>query len=224
MPTILRTAWRIVASRQRLFLGIMCGVIAAAGLPSSATATGRWIGAWDIGVGIYLALALQLFLTQGPHRMAANARAQEEGEWTIFGIMVAAVAASFAAIIEEFAGSAALHNHAKAWHVALVAVTLLFSWLMMQFTFAFRYAHEYYTSSRSAGTVDGGLTFPGEDKPDYMDFLYFALVLGMTFQVSDVQITSRKLRRLAMVHGFLGFMFNTVILALTVNIAAGLLS
>ena len=70
---------------------------------------------------------------------------------------------------------------------------------------------------------DKGLYFPGGDAPDYWDFVYFAIVLGMTFQVSDVQITSRKLRRLATVHGLLGFLFNTVIVALTVNLAANLL-
>ena len=94
---------------------------------------------------------------------------------------------------------------------------------MMQFTFAFRYAHEYYALSDDGPAVDGGLIFPGEEHPDYLDFLYFALVLGMTFQVSDIAITSRKLRRLAALLGLLGFLFNTVILALTVNIAAGLL-
>jgi uncharacterized membrane protein len=86
-----------------------------------------------------------------------------------------------------------------------------------------RYAHEYYT--RTDGTkIDDGLQFPSEDRPDYWDFVYFAVVLGMTFQVSDVQITSRKLRRLATLHGFLGFVFNTVIIAVTVNIASGFLS
>ncbi len=71
--------------------------------------------------------------------------------------------------------------------------------------------------------IVGGLEFPGERRPDYLDFMYFALVLGMTFQVSDVQITSRKFRRLAAVHGLLSFLYNTIILALTLNIAAGLL-
>ena len=73
------------------------------------------------------------------------------------------------------------------------------------------------------GGLRGGLDFPGGEPPDYWDFLYFAVVIGMTFQVSDVQITDRSLRRLALVHGMLGFLFNTVIVALTVNLAAGLL-
>jgi uncharacterized membrane protein len=102
-------------------------------------------------------------------------------------------------------------------------VTLFVSWLMTHVTFAFRYAHEYYEIDGGSTGIAGGLEFPGEKRPDYLDFMYFSLVLGMTFQVSDVQITARKFRRLAAVHGLLSFLFNTIILALTVNIAAGLL-
>jgi uncharacterized membrane protein len=214
---------RVVTSRPRLFIGLAFGLLASFVLPSAATATSRAIGAWDIGVSVYLILALHLFLTEDQHGMAAHAAQQGEGEWTIFGMTVGVVVVSFVSILEEFAGTSSLHGGSRALHIALVAATLLLSWLMTQFTFAFRYAHEFYSISGDGPDVDGGLSFPGEDHPDYMDFLYFAFVLGMTFQVSDVQVTSRKLRRLAALHGFLGFAFNTVILALTVNIAAGLL-
>jgi uncharacterized membrane protein len=108
--------------------------------------------------------------------------------------------------------------------VAIVAVTLALSWMLTHAVFALRYAHEFYTRTGDAEVPDGGLEFPREPNPDYWDFLYFSAVLGMTFQVSDVQITSRKFRRLATLHGLLGFMFNTVIVALTVNLASGLLS
>jgi uncharacterized membrane protein len=219
----LTTAWRIVASRRRLFIGLVCGLVAVPLLPSGATGMARSILAWDIGVGVFLALALILFLTEDHRNMAAHAAAQEEGEWTIFALMVAAVAISMVAIAGEFGAAAQLKGTSKLLHVGLVAVTLLLTWLMLQATFALRYAHEYYAISGDGPVVDGGLNFPDEEHPDYMDFLYFSLVLGMTFQVSDVAITSRKLRRLATLHGFLGFVFNTVILALTVNIAAGLL-
>ena len=103
----------------------------------------------------------------------------------------------------------------------LVAITLLISWFLTQTVFAMRYAHEYYERKPDGG-LQAGLQFPSEDEPDYWDFMYFAVVLGMTFQVSDVQIAARPLRRLATVHGFLGFLFNTVIIALTVNLAAAL--
>jgi uncharacterized membrane protein len=155
--------------------------------------------------------------------MRRDAAAQQEGEWTIFFLTVAGAVVSLAAILGEFSDTKDLQSAAKGEHVALVAATLLLSWLVTQTVFALRYAHEYYSVTGAGPEVDGGLQFPEENRPDYWDFMYFALVLGMTFQVSDVQITSRKLRRLAALHGFLSFVFNTIIVALTVNIAAGLL-
>ena len=131
---------------------------------------------------------------------------------------------SFVAIIGEFADTRRTCRRRSATCTSiLVAVTLFVSWLMTHTTFAFRYAHEYYEVDDGAAGICGGLEFPGEKRPDYLDFLYFSLVLGMTFQVSDVQITARKFRRLAAAHGLLSFLFNTIILALTVNIAAGML-
>ncbi len=220
---VLGTAWRIITARRRLFIGLLCGLAAAPLLPGGTVPTTRSVLAWDIGVSVFLVLVMVLFLTEKNRNMAADAAAQEEGEWTIFALVVAAVAISMVAIAQEFGAATQLKGTSKLLHVGLVAVTLLLTWLMMQATFALRYAHEYYAVSGDGPAVDGGLNFPGEEHPDYMDFLYFSLVLGMTFQVSDVEITSRKLRRLASLHGFLGFVFNTVILALTVNIAAGLL-
>lgn len=118
--------------------------------------------------------------------------------------------------------SSGLSAEQKTLRIVLVVVTLFASWLMTHTSFALRYAHEYYSRDENGKDFDRGLEFPNEKRPDYLDFLYFALVLGMTFQVSDVQITARKMRRLATVHGLLSFLFNTIILALTVNIAAGL--
>jgi len=87
------------------------------------------------------------------------------------------------------------------------------------------YAHEYYQDDLSTPVIDdiGGLEFPKETRPDYWDFLYYSFVVGMTSQVSDVQITSRAMRRLTLIHGVLSFFFNTAILAMSINIIAGLL-
>ncbi len=216
--------WRIVASRPRLFIGLLCGLVAVPMFPHGISNTTRAILAWDTGVVVYLVLAAFLFSTERLDRIAADAAAQEEGEWTIFSLTIAAVAFSFAAIVSEFASIAKdMPPDQRDLHLALVVLTLFVSWLMTHTTFAFRYAHEYYEVSADGSGIVGGLDFPGEKRPDYLDFLYFALVLGMTFQVSDVQITARKFRRLASVHGLLSFLFNTIILALTVNLAAGLL-
>ena len=108
-------------------------------------------------------------------------------------------------------------------HVSLTFLALGFSWLLIHTRFAFHYAHRYYNICKQQDTqIDGGLDFPGEREPDYLDFAYFSFVIGTTFQVSDVEITSRTLRRTVLVHGLLSFALNTFVVALTINIIAGL--
>ncbi len=211
----------VVAGRPRIFIAAAAGLAAALLLPVPMSRLTRGVLAWDVACCVLLALVADLFTRE--RDMARDAAAQEEGEWTVFFLTVGAVVASFAAIIGEFSVSKDVAASIRGLHVALVAVTLFASWLVTHTIFALRYAHEYYGLLPQTRQIERGLEFPDEPAPDYWDFFYFALVLGMTFQVSDVQITSRKLRRLATLHGLLGFLFNTVILALSVNIGASLL-
>ena len=229
----------IFAGHIRLFLAILVGIAVLFLLPHGLSSRSRGIIAWDAGSALYLVMIAIMFARCPPERMPANAEAQQDGEWTLFFLVVAGVTISFAAILGEFGSMKDLPAAAKQIKVTTVAVTLVLSWLVAQIVFALRYAHEYYSCSapgstpdgavgsapdgKPRGKPDGGLDFPSDDQPDYWDFVYFSIVLGMTFQVSDVQITSRKFRRLATLHGLLGFVFNTVIIALTVNLASGLL-
>jgi uncharacterized membrane protein len=218
------TLFRIFRGHSRLFLAIALGLASYFVMPGAWQPQTRGIAAWDIGAFAYLAVLLWLFVATPVDRMERNARAQQDGEWTLFWLVLAGAIASFVAIAGEFGSMKAAAADERNLKVALVAATLLLSWVVTQAAFALRYAHEFYSRTGDAAAVDGGLQFPEEERPDYLDFFYFSAVLGMTFQVSDVQITSRKLRRLATVHGMLGFLFNTVIIALTVNLASGLLS
>ena len=115
------------------------------------------------------------------------------------------VVVSFIIVGTEFSVIKQAPAGERSFYVVLVASTLLASWLMTHVSFAFRYAHEYYSRDNGGPDIDRGLDFPKEDAPDYLDFMYFSLVLGMTFQVSDVQITSRKFRRVAALHGLISF-------------------
>ncbi len=218
-----RKIWAFFYGHARLFAALLIGAASLYLIPHAWVPRERGIAAWDAGTTAYLLLIALFFGMSPPTRMEANARAQETGEWTLFFFVLAGATASFAAIIGEFGTMKDVNGHAKTEKILFVAVTLTLSWLLTQAIFALRYAHEYYSRGNPADDIDGGLIFPEEAKPDYWDFLYFSAVLGMTFQVSDVQITSRKLRRLATLHGMLGFLFNTVIIALTVNLASGIL-
>ena len=214
---------RFLMGRFRLLFAIGIGVVGGLVLPAKMAVLTRGIMAWDIGCFAYLAMLAVMFSRQRKTSIADDAERQQTGEWTIFWFTVTGVFASFAALIGEFAVSKDLPPSVRGEHAALVASTLLLSWTLTHALFALRYAHEYYERDPGSADVDRGLEFPGGAEPDYWDFVYFAIVLGMTFQVSDVQITSRKLRRLATVHGVLGFLFNTIVLALSVNIGASLL-
>src|SRR5262249_31805583 len=108
--------------------------------------------------------------------------------------------------------------------VVLAGLTILLAWFFMNTMFALHYAHDFYGDAEGPTEADArGLDFPGRAEPDYWDFLYFSFTIGMTFQVSDVQIESHRLRRTALAHGVLAFFFNVVVLALTINIIAGLI-
>jgi uncharacterized membrane protein len=106
-------------------------------------------------------------------------------------------------------------------HIALAVLTVLTSWVFTQFMFATHYAHEYY-SALSRG-LEPGLQFPGTNVPDYLDFVYFACVIGTSGQTADVSISSKPMRRVGLIHCVLAFFFNTTLIALTINIAASLI-
>lgn len=98
---------------------------------------------------------------------------------------------------------------------------MILSWIMLHTLFTFNYAHLYYGDGKH-GAAGGGLDFPGQGTPDYIDFAYFSFVIGCTFQVSDVVISSKTIRRRVLLHSLLSFALNTFVVALTINLVAGL--
>lgn len=215
---------RVAAGHWRTIAAGAAGLAAYPMLPEALGSATRSVIAWDVAALSFLCLAALMFLHEGSDaRMAENARRQQEGEWTMFLVTLSAVCFCFTALISELGEVKNAAPEHRGLHVGLVVATLLLSWLATHTVFALRYAHEYYSRGEAASPVEGGLKFPSDDCPDYWDFMYFSLVLGMTFQVSDVAISSRKIRRLAMAHGLISFLFDTVVVALTVNIGAQLL-
>lgn len=211
---------RITRGHPRLVVSVAVGIIAYALLTAIAAQlalTTRLLVAWDIGVTLYL-VSLAFMMARSKQRdIAQHADAQDEGEFGLLILTIVAAMASLAAIFVELAG-ADRNGAYYGLEVSLAILTVVLSWAFIHSIFALHYAYEYYDDAECAG----GLTFPDDDKPDYWDFVYFAFVLGMTFQVSDVAITAKHIRRTAAVHGVLSFFYTTAVVALTVNLAAGI--
>ncbi len=207
---------------QRLAYGFAAG-LAVAAVPLPMGWEFRALLAWCAGLAVYLGLAWWLCHAFDARRTRERAQAQDEPSVVLFLILLLANLACVAAITVLMQQSRDLSGLESALNLALSVVALAVSWLFIQAIFTFHYAHRYYFEEKQ-GEPDGpGLLFPGGLDPDYFDFLYFAHVVGMTSQVSDVQVTSREMRRLTLVHSVLSFGFNMLILALSINVVAGLL-
>jgi uncharacterized membrane protein len=200
----------------RLFVSAMFGLaVALLLLATPWHIPTRILVGWDSGVALYLVLIFWIMERWTADRIRQRACVEDEGAIALLVLTTASAVASLAAVISEL-------GHAPgAYRVTLGAVTILLSWGFMHVIFALHYAHEYYGEGRDDRT--GGLDFPGNEEPDYWDFLYYSLVVAMTAQVSDVQITSKAIRRMTTVHGVVAFFFNVTVLALTVNIVSAMM-
>ena len=184
----------------------------------------RIIISWDAGVVCFLTLVWVMMSRATPQKMRSYAQRQDESRWIILFAVVAAACTSLIAIVFMLSGNKNLPDRVSILHITLALFTIVVSWLLIHTMFALHYAHLYYQTQNSLNLEQAApLEFPTEKLPDYGDFLYFSLGIGMTSQVADVQITSRLLRRLALIHQVLTFFFNTLILALGVNILASLI-
>ena len=207
-------------AHQRLTYAAVVGVaVALAPLPMAVQSRG--LLAWSLGAATYLVLAWSLAVRFDAQRTRQRAQAQDQPGAILFLLMVLAAFASSAAIAIMPQHLKDLSVMERYGHLALSMVALAASWLLIQTVFAFRYAHVYYQLHGAGKQTVGGLDFPGEQDPDYFDFLYYAHVVGMTSQVSDVVVTSRGMRHLTLLHSLTAFAFNMLVLALSINLMAG---
>ena len=207
--------WRFVKGRRWTVLSLLIFLVAMAVLlraglrPASAVLLG-----FDLAALVFLGIFARLFSRASPSRMRSQAQALDTGRWGVLwgGVLLAAVVlAALANELHAARGGGLLE-------LALGVLSVVLSWLFLNVMFAIHYAHGYYGD---LGEKHAALEFPDTPEPDYWDFAYFSIVVGMTFQVSDVQITSKYLRRVVLLHSVIAFFFNVFIIAITVNIVAG---
>lgn len=191
-----------------LFLVLLATLIGA----GAGLARGMLLS-FDASALLFLAGVWWMFAHSPVTTIRAHVAAQDAGRW---GVLWSGVAVSSVAIVSLGAELHAAQTGGVV-QIAIGATSLVLSWCVLNTMFALHYAHEYYMGGRK----DKALVFPGTEEPDYWDFTYFAFVLGMTFQVSDVAIARGSVRRVALVHGIIAFFFDVFILALSVNVVAG---
>ena len=208
---------RVGMAHKRLFISAALGLITMLVLP--ATLITRMLIGWDVGVLIYLAAAAVVMTRcSSVSEMQSNAAAQDEGGFAILVLSIAAAVASLGAIFAELS-TIERTSPSYGLYIALAIGTVVLSWAFTHTIFALHYAHAFY----GGHLRKSGLSFPGDGQPDYWDFVYFAFVIGMTFQVSDVAITHKSIRRMVVAHGALSFFFTAAIISVTVNIAANVI-
>jgi uncharacterized membrane protein len=211
-----------VKTRPRLLISIVIGAICVAVVPDAwqwPRVTRMTIG-WNVGALLYLGLAIHMMFWGSHERMRKRAVREDDGRLILLAMVVLSAITCLGAIVAELALAKTMQGAERYGHIGLAALTIFSSWMFTQIMFALHYAHDYYLAESRNQT--GGLHFPGDHAPDYGDFLYAACVIGTSGQPADVSFTNRTQRRVGLLHSVLSFFFNTLVLALTINIASGL--
>ncbi len=210
--------FRFLRGHVRLWISLAIGLAAYWLVPANLAFSIRFLIGWDVGVIYYLAATAVMMARSTPNEIRYHSALHDEGAFAMLLLAVAATLVSLAAIFAELA-SVKQSQVGYGFDVALAIATVVLSWMFIHTIFALHYAHDFY----GVGQRARGLKFPGGGKPDYWDFVYFAFIIGMTFQVSDVGVTNKWIRRTVVAHGGLSFAFTATILALAVNIAGSLI-
>jgi uncharacterized membrane protein len=217
--SIVRSIWL----RPRVYTACVAGLLAFFLLPGDLKLSLREAIAWNIAGGIYLVLAISLMLRQNIETIRRHAGRQDDSGLLILIFILVAIASSFAAIAGLLSDAKEATSVVKVEHALFAGLTIIMSWTVTQVVFAIHYAHQYYRPEGSQSDAPNGLRFPDTPDPDYWDFLYFSISFGAASQTADVEIRSRALRRLVTLHAVVSFFFNTMVLALTINLGASLI-
>jgi uncharacterized membrane protein len=214
---------RQIHARPRLTTATAVALAVAFLIPTAVASHGvtRWLLAWNTGTLLYVLLAAVMMIRSSSHQMRRRAQLQDDGRIAILVLTTLAAVSSLVAIAAELTVVKDMHGYLKTAHIALAGITVLSSWAFIQVMFALHYAHEYYAAVCHGRSPV--LSFPGAEDPDYGEFFYFAAVIGTSGQTADVSFVSKPLRRIGSLHCILAYLFNTTVLALLINIGAGIL-
>jgi uncharacterized membrane protein len=223
------SAWAALArhakAQIRFIIAFIVGVAVAVLAPIEDMVP-RVLAGWNAGGWLYLVLVGIKMWRAEVEGIKREAGIERESRTAVLFIVILGSFFTLLALVAQLSALRGEHGVDRTISAVLSFTTILLSWLLMHTVFALYYAHEFHSESRggarAARGTGGGLKFPDDSTPDYLDFLYFSFVVGTTAQTSDVAVCSRAMRRVVMIHGILSFIFNTAVIALMVNLAAQL--
>ena len=208
---------------HRILISAICCVIVYFFIPDKANKLITITSLWVVFAITYLLMTWIILFTR-PIAEIRKEASKDDGSKLVVSLMIllSSFSSMFAVLLLVISKDRSISE--SNFFLPASILGMILSWAMVHTLFAFHYAHNYYDDDEKDKTkYVGGLDFPGEDvMPDYIDFAYFSFVIGCTFQVSDVEISSRKIRRLAFLHQLISFALNTFVVALTINLIAGL--
>jgi uncharacterized membrane protein len=213
---------RGLIARPKLYIAVACALAACLLLPAWLPSGARAAAVWDVGGIVYIALAVGVFRSCDVDQIRRRAAGEDEGALVFLLLILAATAASFASTVGLIGEARAARGELSVLFLGLAGLTIFVSWTVTQIVFTLHYAHAYYQPVPGSSDVFRGLAFPLDEHPDYWDFFYFTTSIGATSQTSDVAVTAKSLRRLVAFQAVISFAFNTTVLALAINLAAGL--
>lgn len=218
-PAGLRFGQRFAPLRFVLFLALLLAGFAARGwMTNFADLADALVVGFDFAVAGFLLSLIPLLRECDRATMRRHSEENDANRTVVLAVSTLITLVVMAAIAGELPAA----KHREPGALLRLIVTLLLTWLFANVVYALHYAHEYYRAGKAPGEEAGGLDFPGSGHPDYLDFAYFSLTLGMTFQTSDVEISSRSIRRIVTAHSFAAFIFNIGVIAFTINGIGGI--
>lgn len=204
----------------RLVIALLASATTALVLPAPLSLEMRAVASWDGFALVALGLTWLTILTLNPSQICTQAQREDPSNAASFTLIVLGAGASLLAVLVLLQSSMTMTSSDKAQAIVLALSAVALAWLLIHTVFTLRYAHLYH----SRAELTPALTFPGgETQPDYLDFAYFAFVVGMTTQTADVAISGRHIRRTALLHGVLAYAFNTAVVALSIGVLTTLL-
>jgi uncharacterized membrane protein len=217
-------AWitRHLRAQIRFLIALVVGVAVFLFVPLENLVP-RILAGWNAGGWLYLLLVAIKMARAEVEGIKRQSTLERESRIVVLVVVIFGSIFTMLALFAQLMAIKSEHGVDRTLSISLSVSTIFLSWLLIHTVFALYYAHEFHAEGHGGSRGQGGgLKFPDDSTPDYLDFLYFSFVVGTTAQTSDVEVTSRAMRRVVMLHGILSFFFNTAVIALAVNLAAQL--